>query len=143
MERVKVDTPRGSPRWVKGGPSPNPSGRKKVPPDVKALINQNTPAAIRAVVRLLASKNEMVRLQAARELLDRGLGKPAMAEPIKPSATEQAPNVVRVPHPCANATEWEREAQAWQAQQRAKDPAELERWLAAQTPGPGKADPIN
>jgi HEAT repeat protein len=139
VERVKL----GSPRWIKGGPSPNPGGRKKVPPDVKALINQNTPAAIRAVVRLLTSKNEMVRLQAARELLDRGLGKPAMAEAIKPPATEQPPNVVRVPHQAESTEAWEREAQRWQAQQRAKDPAELERWLAAQTPGPGKADKIN
>jgi hypothetical protein len=57
------------------------SGRRAGTPnkktaDIKALAFQSAPDAIRELARLVkSSKNEIVRVSAAKELLDRAIGK--------------------------------------------------------------------
>ncbi len=48
--------------------------------DAKAEMRKHTPAAIAKLVALLNSKDERVSFSAARELLDRNLGKPGITE---------------------------------------------------------------
>lgn len=48
--------------------------------DAKAEMKKHTPAAIAKLVALLNSKDERVSFSAAREILDRSLGKPAIPE---------------------------------------------------------------
>jgi hypothetical protein len=69
------ETKKGNPNWVKGGASPNPGGRKAIPPDVKEAFSALTPRAIARLSRLLDSDDEKVALAACREVFDRDLGK--------------------------------------------------------------------
>ena len=48
--------------------------------DAKAELKKHTPAAIEKLVALMDSKDERVAFSAAREILDRNLGKPGIAE---------------------------------------------------------------
>jgi hypothetical protein len=65
-------------RWVKGAPSPNPSGRPKTPDEIKEMFRLRTPEAVAAVFQILNSQKstKMEKLKAADIILDRGLGKP-------------------------------------------------------------------
>ncbi|MGI9521245.1 MAG: DUF5681 domain-containing protein [Hyphomicrobiaceae bacterium] len=64
----------------KPGQSGNPSGRPKDPPDAEARAAKHIPAAIRAIVDLMQnSKDDRIRLAAAKEILDRGIGKSKQA----------------------------------------------------------------
>jgi hypothetical protein len=59
-------------------------GRKKGTPnkataDIKALARVHGPEAVEKLVELMRTGPEKVRLAAARELLDRGYGKPTQA----------------------------------------------------------------
>lgn len=61
------------------GVSGNPGGRKKIPPDVKSLAKDNGLDAMKALIGLLKSSDERVKLQAATVILDRGFGRVAQA----------------------------------------------------------------
>lgn len=61
----------------KKGQSGNPSGRPKVPADVKAALAAACPRAVQSLVELLDSPNEQVRLRASVEIINRHLGPPA------------------------------------------------------------------
>ncbi len=64
----------------KPGQSGNPSGRPKESPSVEARAAKHIPAAIRAIVDLMQnSKDDRIRLAAAKEILDRGIGKSKQA----------------------------------------------------------------
>jgi hypothetical protein len=71
-------------RFLKGAASPNASGRPKLPAELREEILRITPQAIRLlevqVERALQPKSStsdrQLGLQAAQQLLDRGLGKP-------------------------------------------------------------------
>ena len=58
------------------GNNANPSGRPKVPQEVREAIRAACPEAVRVLIDLLHSKKEAYRLEAAKTLLDRGYGKP-------------------------------------------------------------------
>ena len=61
---------------MRGGASPNPNGRASIPPEIKAKFRELTPHAIEVLRISLASSDERIRLEAAREILNRDLGKP-------------------------------------------------------------------
>lgn len=66
--------------WVRGAPSPNPTGRPKKTPDervAEALAKRKAPMAMRKLVAMIESPQttESGRLRAIELLLDRGLGK--------------------------------------------------------------------
>jgi len=65
-------------RWPKGV-SGNPDGRPKGVSEIGALARTHAPAAIARLFELMYSKDEAIAVSAARALLDRGLGKPAMS----------------------------------------------------------------
>jgi hypothetical protein len=77
--------------FQKGQPRPSKAGRKKGVPnkataDIKALAVKHAPAAIKELVRLMTkAESEATRVAAAKELLDRGLGK--AAQPIEGDLT--------------------------------------------------------
>jgi len=65
--------------WKKGQ-SGNPSGKKKISPDVKAAFAAACPDAVSTLVELLKSSNEAIRLRAADIIIIRHLGKPPEAK---------------------------------------------------------------
>lgn len=71
---TKQDRPGKKTRFTKGK-SGNPSGRKKIPPEVKALAKEHGPKAFEVIIKLMKSKNEHVRMAAAKEVYDRAYGK--------------------------------------------------------------------
>jgi hypothetical protein len=80
---VEVETVRDirGHRW-QVGQSGNPGGRPRIKGDERLAIEFAKKKSLRAVktlYRLMSSSSERVRLLAAQALLDRGLGKPAMA----------------------------------------------------------------
>jgi hypothetical protein len=68
----------------KGAPRTTGSGRRKGTPnkstaDIKALAQVHGPEAIKKLATLMRdAKSEAVQREAARDLLDRGYGKPAL-----------------------------------------------------------------
>ena len=51
-------------------------GRPKQDPEAKEILKAATPAAAQALVELLKSKREAIRLEAAKEILNRTQGNP-------------------------------------------------------------------
>ena len=72
--------PRGRP--FKPGQSGNPGGRPRVAAAVRDLLKRNSVAAAQCVIGLMASEDSRVALSAAREVLDRVLGKPSQTTEI-------------------------------------------------------------
>ena len=60
----------------KPGVSGNPAGRPKKLVDIAELCREHGPRAVQVVVSLLDDADSRVRMAAAKELLDRGYGKP-------------------------------------------------------------------
>ena len=65
------------------GNNANPSGRPKADPEAKAILKTATPDAARALVELLHSKRENIKLLAAQAILDRTQGKPESMSKIE------------------------------------------------------------
>ncbi len=63
-------------------------GRPKIPKEIKEAIRAACPEAVQALIELLNSKREIIRLQAACELLDRGYGKPETMSKVELSSAE-------------------------------------------------------
>ena len=63
-------------RWVPGT-SGNVGGRPKPPDGLRARLAQLSPRAVERLGELLDSGDERVRLEAAKAILDRHLGRPA------------------------------------------------------------------
>lgn len=67
--------------WPKGKPRPAGAGRKKGEPnkstaEIKALAHQYCPQAVQTLVSIMtSSESEANRIAAAKELMDRGIGK--------------------------------------------------------------------
>jgi len=64
--------------YVKGQ-SGNPTGRKKIAPEIRELVDKNTERAIRRICKLIDSDDERVALSAAVYIADRALGKPSQS----------------------------------------------------------------
>src|SRR5262245_8414812 len=80
-EETQTDANTDTPAlWQKGGPSPNPKGRPKVPrtpAEVKALAREHTVGAIETLVKVHKNPKSppAARVAAASEILNRGWGR--------------------------------------------------------------------
>ncbi len=72
-------------RFLPGNKS---GGRRQLPRGLKEDIRAACPDAVAVLIGLLHSKNEKVRLDASRELLDRGYGKPETMSKVELSSAE-------------------------------------------------------
>ena len=63
--------------WLPGR-SANPGGRPGVPDVIKATLRELSPRAVERLGELLDSEDERIRLEAAKAILDRHLGRPAI-----------------------------------------------------------------
>ena len=63
--------------WLPGR-SANPGGRPGVPEVIKATLRELSPRAVERLGELLDSDDERIRLEAAKAILDRHLGRPAI-----------------------------------------------------------------
>ena len=59
----------------KPGQSGNPGGKRPIPPEIKEALARATPVAVERLISLLDSADEKIVLAAAKEVLDRHLGK--------------------------------------------------------------------
>ncbi len=64
------------------GVSANPGGRVKVPDEVKAALRAASPEAVQVLIELLHDKKSLIRLEAAKTILDRAYGKPVQAQDV-------------------------------------------------------------
>src|SRR5215831_20817886 len=64
------------------GTSGNPGGRPKPPDGLKTRLAELSPRAVERLGELLDSDDERVRLEAAKAILDRHLGRPAIQADI-------------------------------------------------------------
>jgi hypothetical protein len=67
--------------WLPGR-SANPGGRPGVPKEIKATLRELSPRAVQRLGELLDSEDERIRLEAAKAILDRHLGRPAIQADI-------------------------------------------------------------
>ena len=67
----------GNPNWIKGGASPNPSGRIDKP--IAMLARMHAPTAIKTLVAICKDEKapQSARVSASQAILDRGYGRPA------------------------------------------------------------------
>ena len=65
------------------GQSGNPLGRPKIPEDVREATRAACPKAVAVLIELLDDKKSLIRLEAAKTLLDRGYGKPMQMQDIQ------------------------------------------------------------
>jgi len=79
----------------KKGQSGNPSGRPKLPKEMKRLFQKHTPEAIQLMVDIMRDEDERTadRMKAAEFIVDRGYGKPAQR--IEHSGDPEAPVSVK------------------------------------------------
>ena len=63
--------------WLPGR-SANPGGRPGVPEVIRATLRELSPRAVERLGELLDSEDERIRLEAAKAILDRHLGRPAI-----------------------------------------------------------------
>ena len=63
--------------WLPGR-SANPGGRPGVPDVIKATLRELSPRAVERLGELLDSADERIQLEAAKAILDRHLGRPAI-----------------------------------------------------------------
>jgi hypothetical protein len=68
----------GNPNW-KPGQSGNPSGRPKIPSEIREMARAASPAALQALVDIVNDRDSPppARVSAANSILDRAYGKPA------------------------------------------------------------------
>jgi hypothetical protein len=67
--------------WLPGR-SANPGGRPGVPDVIKATLRELSPRAVERLGELLDSDDERIQLEAAKTILDRHLGRPAIQADI-------------------------------------------------------------
>jgi hypothetical protein len=84
IENTAATAPRkrgGAPLWRKGGPSPNPGGRPAVIRDLREAARGYSTEALETLAKVMRDEEAgpAARVAAAKELLDRGFGKPVQA----------------------------------------------------------------
>ena len=75
-EEVQQDVHADKPWLFKKGQSGNPSGRKKMDPELKSILKAAVPDAARKLVKLIDSRSERIAFMAIQEVLNRIEGKP-------------------------------------------------------------------
>ena len=88
--KAPIKRKRGNPNWVKGGPSPNPSGMPAGHAELRALCRKHTPEAIAALAARVA-QGGVDCVAAARALLEYGWGKPSSAPEDLEAVREASP----------------------------------------------------
>lgn len=76
-------------RWVAGGPSPNPGGRKS-DRELTELARARAPEAIEALARISAGRG-LAAVRAAEAILDRALGRPQQSMHVTAARAGQLP----------------------------------------------------
>lgn len=72
-------------RWLKGGASPNPSGRPPTDHELQELARAHTRKAIETLVKFMDSEDPVVAIAASKAILERGHGKPAQSLTLAPA----------------------------------------------------------
>jgi hypothetical protein len=85
------------------GKSGNPAGRPKELAEVKAFAREFGREAIETLARLMREGDPRTQVCAAKELLDRGFGRPEQSVDV---TGEVIKYVVRLPATQANTSEW-------------------------------------
>jgi hypothetical protein len=94
----KANDGRGSnlePYKFQPGKSGNPSGKSKRFEEIRTVARQHSTKAILRLVELVGSEDERVALLAAREILDRGFGRPKPAGASDADQGQLTINIVR------------------------------------------------
>src|SRR5262245_7114065 len=87
------------------GVSGNPSGRPKLPAEVKEMFQAKAPEAFEVLCKLLHAHDPKVSVIAAREILNRAYGRPVQS--IDASINEDTVRqYAEVPKPCSSTEEW-------------------------------------
>ena len=75
--------PRGNPNWKKGE-SANPSGRPKIPEEIRDAARAASPKAIETLIKIMTNDdtNDGERIKAAVAILNRAYGTPAQSVEI-------------------------------------------------------------
>lgn len=76
---AKGARPRGVGKRFEPGKSGNPGGQPKTPAEIRAVARLYSLEAVETLRDLMRSGNQVVRLKAAKELLDRGCGYPSQS----------------------------------------------------------------
>ena len=90
----------------KKGVSGNPSGRPKLPTEIRECFRAKAPAALEVLTRCLQSGDDRIAIMAAQAILDRGYGKPTQSIDAN---IEDGPTVryyAEMPEKCATTEEW-------------------------------------
>ena len=74
--------PRGNPNWVKGGSSPNPTGKRKLWTEYRNLLGNLEQVARKRLGTLIRSENDSIALQAITLFYAYTLGKPMEGETL-------------------------------------------------------------
>lgn len=77
------------------GKSGNPGGRPKVNPEVKELAKKNSKRAMARIIELMDDEDPRIALMAAKEVLDRALGKVGAALDEDADTKSVTINIVR------------------------------------------------
>jgi hypothetical protein len=91
----------GKGRWLRGGPSPNPTGRPATPAEVQAIWDAHTEEAALKIIEVMRTAPEVQdQLRAAMHVLDRRFGRPAQsldvtARQVPPGAVGGNPDQAR------------------------------------------------
>src|SRR5687768_5560489 len=78
-ENKKPEVQRDASGRIMPGSTGNPGGRSKVQRDVQAILERCGPKAAEKIEALIDSPDEKVSLTAARDVIDRLMGKPAQS----------------------------------------------------------------
>ena len=96
----RTDKGRFAPGW-----SGNPTGRPKLPAEMKEMFQTKAPEAFEVLCKHLHASDPRVSVSAATQILDRAYGRPVQSIDVR----EDGPTVryfVEMPEKCATTEEW-------------------------------------
>ena len=87
------------------GESGNPSGRPKLPADIREAFKAKAPEALEVLTRCLQSADDRIAMMAAQAILDRGYGRPTQS--IDANINDDPVRyIVELPKKSATTQEW-------------------------------------